>query len=354
MSHKTINVGTVANDGTGDTIRGAFTNVNANFTEVYSNISNLTATVAGIDLGQNTTIQSSYNTANSAFDKANAANVLAYNVGVNANIYSNVVGASSNSYSNVVGSAGNSVATIIGTSGNSYTVSVGAAGNAYSQSIGAASNTWANGAYTLATGAYNWANTLVDAANSYSSILAANNGIGANGWTNTVSTATYSWANTKFDTVTNTSIILAMANGAYIRANNSLANNVANGYVTLVGSLTVTGLMADAIGSVRERLTITVSANTTANSPYINFISNSSSLVHIKIPDDNTLLLSANIGTTIDVYQFGTGTTKIVANDASVTVRSSNNWANIAGQYLSASVVKVLPNTWILTGDLKP
>ena len=353
MSQKTINVGTVANDGTGDTIRGAFTNVNANFTEVYSNISNLTATVAGIDLGQNTTIQSSYNTANSAFDKANAANVLAYNVGVNANVYSNVVGASSNSYSNVVGSAGNSVATIIGTSGNSYTVSVGAAGNAYSQSIGAASNTWANGAYTLATGAYNWANTLVDAANSYSSILAANNAIGANGWTNTVSTATYSWANTKFDTVTNTSIILAMANGAYIRANNSLANNVANGYVTLVGSLTVTGLMADAIGSIREKLSNTINSNYTVQASQSVLIANNSNTISIKIPDDNKFSLPANVGTYIDVYQFGSGTTKIMANDAAVTVYSSNNWANIAGQYLTVKALKVQPNTWMLTGNLK-
>lgn len=38
MAKITINVGTVANDGTGDTLRGAFQNVNANFTEVYNYI----------------------------------------------------------------------------------------------------------------------------------------------------------------------------------------------------------------------------------------------------------------------------------------------------------------------------
>lgn len=36
MAQQTINVGTVANDGTGDTIRGAMTKVNANFTELYN------------------------------------------------------------------------------------------------------------------------------------------------------------------------------------------------------------------------------------------------------------------------------------------------------------------------------
>jgi Bacteriophage T4 gp9/10-like protein len=39
MSQQTINVGTVANDGTGDTIRAAMNKTNANFTELYSNVS---------------------------------------------------------------------------------------------------------------------------------------------------------------------------------------------------------------------------------------------------------------------------------------------------------------------------
>lgn len=36
MAKQTINVGTVANDGTGDTIRGAMNKVNSNFTELYT------------------------------------------------------------------------------------------------------------------------------------------------------------------------------------------------------------------------------------------------------------------------------------------------------------------------------
>ena len=38
MAKQTINVGTTANDGTGDTLRASFVKVNENFTEVYNNI----------------------------------------------------------------------------------------------------------------------------------------------------------------------------------------------------------------------------------------------------------------------------------------------------------------------------
>ena len=40
MAKQEINVGTIANDGTGDTIRGAMNKVNSNFTELYTNLSN--------------------------------------------------------------------------------------------------------------------------------------------------------------------------------------------------------------------------------------------------------------------------------------------------------------------------
>lgn len=40
MAKQTINVGTTANDGTGDTLRASFVKVNENFTEVYNNSAN--------------------------------------------------------------------------------------------------------------------------------------------------------------------------------------------------------------------------------------------------------------------------------------------------------------------------
>lgn len=43
MSQQIINVGTVANDGTGDAIRTSFTKVNQNFQELYGNVAILSA-----------------------------------------------------------------------------------------------------------------------------------------------------------------------------------------------------------------------------------------------------------------------------------------------------------------------
>ena len=308
MAQKTINVGSVANDGTGDTIRGAFTNVNANFTEVYSNISNLTATIAGIDLDQNTTIQASFNVANAAFAFSNSVNTLAYNIGTSGNLFAISVGASS----------------------NAYAVGVGSAANAYSVSVGSA-------------------------ANIYSSILAANNAAGANAWANAVAVTTYGWANSTFTTQSNTGIVYNTTNAAFSRANTSLQNTsgTLGGNITITGTVTTTAGFVDTLGPVRERFPISAVSNSAVVVAHSVIIANNPNTIHVSIPDDNVFLSPANIGSSIYIYQYGSGNTKIIANDAAVTVRSSNNWANIAGQYLSVTVVKVLPNTWILTGDLR-
>jgi len=47
MTQLTINLGSYANDGTGDDLRTAFTKVNTNFTDLYSKIN----TVNGVNLG---------------------------------------------------------------------------------------------------------------------------------------------------------------------------------------------------------------------------------------------------------------------------------------------------------------
>ena len=123
--------------------------------------------------------------------------------------------------------------------------------------------------------------------------------------------------------------------------------------LNISGTATALGGFSDALGAVREKLTFTVSGNTTANGPYVTYIANSTSLMHINVLDDNNFTATANVGTVIDIYQLGTGTTKIVANDAAVTVYSANNWANISAQYQTAKIVKVRANTWMLVGNLK-
>jgi hypothetical protein len=308
MSQKLINVGTVANDGTGDTIRGAFSNVNANFTEVYNNISNVTATISSIDSGQNNTILAAYTTANAAYTETNTVNSILQTTATSVNAFSTSVGSSANAYAAAVGVSANAYAVTVGTSSNLYT-----------------------------------------------SVLSANNAVGANAWANAVGVASNNWSLSTFTTLSNTALIFNTTNASFSKANTAFQNTTGtfSGNLNISGTATALGGFSDAVGPVRERFTFTVSGNTTANSPHTTYIANNTGMMYVKILDDNLFSLTANIGSTVDIYQLGSGNTKIIANDAAVTVYSSNNWANIAGQYLTATAVKVLANTWILTGDLK-
>lgn len=66
MAKQTINIGTRANDGSGDTIRVSFGKTNNNFTELYSTAAAHTPAIAALTISMQ-----------AAFDKANAAYVLA-------------------------------------------------------------------------------------------------------------------------------------------------------------------------------------------------------------------------------------------------------------------------------------
>jgi hypothetical protein len=49
MAKQTINVGTTANDGTGDTLRASFVKVNDNFTEVYNSLNPSVIALTAVD-----------------------------------------------------------------------------------------------------------------------------------------------------------------------------------------------------------------------------------------------------------------------------------------------------------------
>jgi hypothetical protein len=51
MTKQTINLGTYANDGTGDDLRTAFTKVNSNFTDLYTQLSTFNGTNIGAGQG---------------------------------------------------------------------------------------------------------------------------------------------------------------------------------------------------------------------------------------------------------------------------------------------------------------
>lgn len=309
MAQININTGSVANDGTGDTIRNAFIAANSNFTELYSNMTS----TSGADATQNNTIARAFATANSGYDKANSANLLAYNVSVSANLY----------------------AAFVGTSGNAAISSVGLSGNTWANTVSGYSNTWAN--------------TVGTAGNNYASILAANNATSSNNWANTIGVSTNNWANIAFTTVSNAAQIYQTSNAAFLKANNALPNTT----VTLAGNFTATGSIIDGIGPVRESYTTVVNSNVYVLSTQSVIIANNANSIYINVVDDNQFLLTPNVGTTVDIYQLGSGNTCIKPNSSAVSINSSNNWANIAGQYLTASLIKVRANTWILTGNLK-
>ena len=69
MAQQTINIGTVANDGTGDPLRTAFDKINDNFTEVYGFDGDITGVTAGDGLtGGGTSGDVSLAIANNAID----------------------------------------------------------------------------------------------------------------------------------------------------------------------------------------------------------------------------------------------------------------------------------------------
>jgi len=109
-------------------------------------------------------------TIGAAFDKANAANLLAFNTGIGANAYTVTVGAAANGWANSISAtrsaASNAYAVTIGTASNAYAVTVGTAGNNYTVTVGAAANGWANTISSTRAAASNaYAETIGAAAN---------------------------------------------------------------------------------------------------------------------------------------------------------------------------------------------
>lgn len=76
MAKQTINIGSTANDGTGDPLRTAFNKANENFTEVYD-IAQGAYDYANTIVSDTQVDPLARSIANSAFDAANTANVLA-------------------------------------------------------------------------------------------------------------------------------------------------------------------------------------------------------------------------------------------------------------------------------------
>ncbi len=110
MSQEVINIGTAANDGTGDTIRIAFRKTNNNFAELYSTSSNATANLVTLDTKVETYNGDLLQLGGTAFDTGNAAYGLAnnlINISLAASERSNAASLTANAFGEIANSAYN-------------------------------------------------------------------------------------------------------------------------------------------------------------------------------------------------------------------------------------------------------
>jgi hypothetical protein len=183
MSKETIITGTVANDGTGDTLRASFIKTNNNFTELYNhhannyaNVFSLQNSVVSLNQTSNSTIlltqaafdranlsndvvfvTSSYDTANAGFGKANDA----YSLANAAYVYANTIIGESTNLIPVFTQANSAY-----DKANSANV---LASGAYDKANSVSTNT--NAAFTKSNSAYIVANSAYDYANSLSALV---------------------------------------------------------------------------------------------------------------------------------------------------------------------------------------
>jgi hypothetical protein len=200
----------------------------------FSNTVNATAAIIAENVLSNTDFGLAYNTANLGFNKANSANLLAYETGIGANAYANLVVQSANAYTDLVVQSANAYTNAVVQSANAYTNAVVQSANAFASATIAGANT------AVGAGANAYANLVWSRANAFTSatIAGANTaiGAGANAYANLV----WSRANASIS-----SIGSAAFNKANAAAQLSFTTVNAGGSNLLAGSnndtLTLTG-----------------------------------------------------------------------------------------------------------------
>jgi hypothetical protein len=92
-------------------------------------------------------------------------------------------------------------------------------------------------------------------------------------------------------------------------------------------------------------------------SSYIIQLTDSGKIVEMESSSVNTLTVppessvNFSIGTVLDIVQYGSGQTTIVAGSG-VTIRSKNNNLKLTAQYSGASLYKKSSDLWVVVGDL--
>jgi hypothetical protein len=216
MTQEIINVGTVANDGTGDTLRVSFIKTNNNTTELYNNQANTVSDLANLVVNTSATQAMIFNHSNLVFSRLNVSWAKTNSVYTFANSiydFSNLVFNFSNSiydYANTVNTFAYGV--------NQNTTAAFAFANSvnvYSYS----SYQHANQAFSTSNLVFNIANLGFDLANSVNTSLTTL--VVASGYA--IANLAYNTANNAYNTTNNA---YNTANNAYNTTNN--AYNTAN------------------------------------------------------------------------------------------------------------------------------
>ena len=308
MTQQIINVGTFANDGSGDTIRVAFTKTNNNFTELYNTV----AILANTDVLDLSRTDSAFLQANMAYGKANSANILAQAAFDFANtiVSDTQIDPFARTHANAAFDTANAANTLAQTGSDTANLA-----NTLAQSSFDAANT----TNTLAQSAFGVANTAETSAQS--AFSAANSS--AN-----LAQAAFNEANS----ATN----LAQSSFSVANTANTLAQasfNAANNAGTIIPQVLFTADATLALSDLGKHLYSTLS---TANT--------------ITIPDNGTVVWP--VGSAITIVNQGTANISLVQSSgvslymAGNTTSSSRNVAS----YGMATLLNVSANVWFING----
>lgn len=211
MTKQIINIGTVPNDGTGDTLRVSFGKTNNNFSELYTSLSNTDANVVNAEANVIIWASLVYGRANQVFDRTNV-------IWQQANTASNTANLALDTVNYVYNQAN----TARDQANTGYTQ----ANIAYTQSN--TSYIQANTGYVQANVAYTQANIAYTQANA--AYVQANAAYGQANAGYTQANVAYNQANAAYvqanDSYTQANTAYVQANGAYVQAN--AARNQAN------------------------------------------------------------------------------------------------------------------------------
>lgn len=122
--------------------------------------------------------------------------------------------------------------------------------------------------------------------------------------------------------------------------------NTLNQDINISGSVYITGSVLSLTAFNRVTASYTISLSDVSR-----LIETSASIANtITIPSSS--ITNFDIGSNIDIVQYGTGQTSITSGSTDVIIRSTNNWLKINAQYGAVSLIKIASDEWYLIGNL--